>query len=192
MSITGQWIELIFKVATGSWKTRLIIAPVVAVLFLSVILIFIVLSFQLDKSLGVRQTVFQPWGVAAGTALIIFGFALMALSVACFVRARGTPVPFSPPPVLVASGPYRYVRNPMLTGIFVLLFGVGIALGSLSLVFIFMPLFILINVWEIKKVEEPELERRLGRIYVEYKKKTPMFFPTLKSVPQRKGTARHG
>jgi protein-S-isoprenylcysteine O-methyltransferase Ste14 len=33
------------------------------------------------------------------------------------------------------------------------------------------------NVWELKKVEEPELIRRLGKAYVEYKKRTPMFFP---------------
>ena len=55
-------------------------------------------------------------------------------------------------------------------------FGIGIALGSLSLVFIFTPLFIAMNVWELKKVEEPELERRLGEAYVKYKKEVSMFF----------------
>jgi len=67
----------------------------------------------------------------------------------------------------------------MLTGIFMQLFGIGISLGSLSLIFIFTPLFIIINVWELKKVEEPELERRLGEAYVKYKKDVPMFFPFL-------------
>jgi len=35
----------------------------------------------------------------------------------------------------------------------------------------------LMNVWELKKVEEPELARRLGEPYVEYRKQVPMFFP---------------
>jgi protein-S-isoprenylcysteine O-methyltransferase Ste14 len=43
--------------------------------------------------------------------------------------------------------------------------------------FIFTPLFILINVWELKAIEEPELLKRLGQDYIEYRKRTPMFFP---------------
>ncbi|HOC38522.1 MAG TPA: hypothetical protein PKJ77_04530, partial [Thermodesulfobacteriota bacterium] len=56
----------------------------------------------------------------------------------------------------------------MLSGLFMQLFGLGIALGSLSLVFIFTPLFVIMNVWELKNVEEPELVKRLGRDYIEY------------------------
>jgi protein-S-isoprenylcysteine O-methyltransferase Ste14 len=35
-------------------------------------------------------------------------------------------------------------------------------------------------VWELKAVEERELEKRLGKDYVEYKKRVPMFVPRLK------------
>jgi protein-S-isoprenylcysteine O-methyltransferase Ste14 len=62
--------------------------------------------------------------------------------------------------VLVMTGPYKIVRNPMLTGIFLLLFGIGFAIKSPSLIVVFTPLFILANVWEIKEIEEPELMRR--------------------------------
>jgi protein-S-isoprenylcysteine O-methyltransferase Ste14 len=67
----------------------------------------------------------------------------------------------------------------MLTGVFVLLFGFGVLLGSISLVYIFTPLFILFNVWELKAVEEKELEKRLGEEYIEYRKRVPMFIPRL-------------
>ena len=40
-------------------------------------------------------------------------------------------------------------------------------------------LFILVNVWELKEIEEPELVKRFGDEYVEYRRRTPMFFPGL-------------
>jgi len=65
----------------------------------------------------------------------------------------------------------------MLTGVFFLLFGFGVLFGSVFLLTVFTPLFILINVWELKSIEEVELEKRLGQDYIEYRKRTPMFFP---------------
>jgi protein-S-isoprenylcysteine O-methyltransferase Ste14 len=65
----------------------------------------------------------------------------------------------------------------MLTGVFVFLLGLGLLLDSPSLTFIFTPLFILANVWELKAIEEPELVLRLGDEYIEYRRRTPMFVP---------------
>ncbi len=65
----------------------------------------------------------------------------------------------------------------MLTGVFALLFGFGILLRSAYLLVIFTLLFIFINVWELKAIEEPELLKRLGQDYIEYRKRTPIFFP---------------
>ena len=177
MSLVGKWIDLIYKVATGSWKIRLILAPIVGAFYLSLIAVFIILSFITDQFVHFPAAICYPWSSIIGVCLITLGLSMMLLSIIYFIRVRGTPVPFSPPPKLVTTGPYRFVRNPMLTGIFMQLFGLGIALGSLSLIFVFTPLFIIINVWELKKVEEPELVKRLGQEYVEYKKQVPMFFP---------------
>jgi protein-S-isoprenylcysteine O-methyltransferase Ste14 len=112
-------------------------------------------------------------------SLPVFSLALFLIgwSVINFIRVKGTPVPFNPPPQLVTRGPYAYVRNPMLTGVFALLLGFGVLFGSVSLLFVFTPLFIVINVWELKAIEEPELIKRLGEDYIEYRKSTPMFFP---------------
>jgi protein-S-isoprenylcysteine O-methyltransferase Ste14 len=78
---------------------------------------------------------------------------------------------------VVNTGPYRCVRNPMLTGVFLFLFGLGFSVNSVSLVVFFTPLYVLINVWELKKIEEPELMKRLGNEYIEYRRQTPMFIP---------------
>lgn len=109
----------------------------------------------------------------------------MLWSVLHFVKVKGTPVPFNPPPKLVTTGPYTYVRNPMLTGLFILLFGLGVLFRSISLVSIFTPLFILLNLLELKAIEEPELEKRLGKEYLEYKKRVPMFIPRLVRTRKR-------
>jgi len=104
----------------------------------------------------------------------------MLWSILYFIKAKGTPVPFNSPPKLVTTGPYSYIRNPMLSGVFILMFGFGIFFRSISLVFIFTPLFILFNFLELKTIEEPELKNRLGKDYSKYKKRVPMFFPKLK------------
>jgi len=65
----------------------------------------------------------------------------------------------------------------MLTGVFLFLFGIGFSFNSVSLVFFFTQLYVLINMWELKKIEEPELIMRLGDEYIEYRRNTPMFIP---------------
>ncbi len=68
----------------------------------------------------------------------------------------------------------------MLAGVFLLLFGIGFAIKSLSLVALFTPLYVLVNVWELKEIEEPELVKRLGDEYIAYQQRTPMFIPRMR------------
>ncbi|MEJ2727229.1 MAG: isoprenylcysteine carboxylmethyltransferase family protein [Deltaproteobacteria bacterium] len=177
MTIKSEWIEFLYRVATGSKKIRTFFTPIGAFFYAVLIFSFVVVALQVDRFLGINDIF--PRSLSIILALPFFAFALFLLgwSVLNFFRARGTPVPFNPPPRLVTTGPYAYVRNPMLTGIFALLFGFGMLLGSASLLVVFTPLFILINVWELKVIEEPELVKRLGEDYIEYRKRTPMFFP---------------
>jgi protein-S-isoprenylcysteine O-methyltransferase Ste14 len=57
------------------------------------------------------------------------------------------------------------------------MFGFGIYYSSVLTIFISIPLYILLDVSILKRIEEPDLEKRLGAAYAEYKNKTPMFFP---------------
>ena len=77
--------------------------------------------------------------IFAGGALLLSGAALCGWCVALFRKARGTPVPFNPPDELLQTGIYGWMRNPMLTGVFWALFGVGILLHSLSVVLFWTP-----------------------------------------------------
>jgi len=177
MSLKDRWIHLIYRTATGSKKIRLLITPIIALSYFLFASLFVIASFPVDRLLGLPDLLPLSISAVLAVPVILLGLFLAFWSVLHFFRVRGTPVPFNPPPELVTSGPYAYARNPMLSGLFIFLFGLALAFRSVSLFFIFIPLFILVNVMELKAIEEPELEMRLGPKYLEYKKRTPMFFP---------------
>ncbi len=177
MNPRSGWVCLIYTVATGSRRLRLLLTPIVALSYFLLALLFLILSFPLDRFFGFSGLLPPSVSMVLSVPLIFIGLFLAFWSALHFLRAKGTPVPFNPPPQLVTSGPYAYIRNPMLSGVFIFLFGLALAFNSVSLFFIFTPLFILANVLELKAIEEPELEMRLGGKYVEYKEQTPMFFP---------------
>ena len=180
MDIRDRWINLLHRAATGTKKTRTLLTPIGVVIFGGFTGLFVILAVLADRWLSL------PWPLSSGLSwlvaapLIAIGVGVAAWSAFHFLKVNGTPVPFNPPPTLVMTGPYQFVRNPMLTGVFLLLFGIGFAIKSLSLVVLFTPLFVLANVWELKEIEEPELVKRLGENYVAYQQRTPMFIPRVR------------
>lgn len=95
-------------------------------------------------------------------------------------------MPFNPPTELVVEGPYVWTRNPMLTGVFTSLFGVGVLLHSVGMVLISVPTYMVVHVIHLKLVEEPELVLRFGGSYSEYKRRVPMFWPRLRRPMRRR------
>jgi protein-S-isoprenylcysteine O-methyltransferase Ste14 len=186
MTPKTKWIEILYNVATGSRKIRNIFTPIGAFFYALLIFSFVVVALQVDRLSGITNIFPRPLSIILALPIFLVAFILIGWSVLNFLRAKGTPVPLNPPPKLVTTGPYAYVRNPMLTGVFALLFGIGVLFGSASLLVIFTPLFILVNVWELKVIEEPELLKRLGQDYIEYRKSTPMFFPDLGKIFKRR------
>jgi protein-S-isoprenylcysteine O-methyltransferase Ste14 len=186
MTLQTQWIDTLYKVATGSRRIRNFFTPIGALFFGVLVSFFIVMALQLDSLLGIANIF--PGQLVRILSIPFFALALVLIgwSVQNFLKAKGTPVPINPPPTLVTSGPYAHTRNPMLSGVFSLLFGFGMYFGSVSLLFFFTPLFILFNFWELKAIEEPELAKRLGQEYVEYRKRTPMFFPNVRLIFKRR------
>ncbi|MFQ6052229.1 MAG: methyltransferase family protein [Candidatus Hydrothermarchaeota archaeon] len=188
MSLREKLINVFYKAATGTSKIRALLTPVGLVFFFTVIVLLIVVSLQVDKFLDFPKPLSPPLNMVVSVPILAIGLFLDLWSILQFIKVKGTPVPFNPPPRLVTTGPYANVRNPMLSGVFILLFGLGVLFQSISLVFIFTPVFILLNVLELKAVEEPELEKRLGKEYVEYRKRVPMFIPSLRARAKKRFT----
>ncbi len=172
--------DAVYEFATGPERRRKLLAPVWAAGFLAVMVAVFAAGMLTDRVLGLPPLLDGIAGVGIGIALVGAGAAVYGWCAALFLRAKGTPVPVSPPRDLVQGGPYAVVRNPMLTGLFASLFGLGFILHSTSTVFMWIPLFILLNAIELRLVEEPELERRLGVKYAEYRRRVPMFIPRLR------------
>ena len=113
----------------------------------------------------------------AAIAVFLAGFALFAWCISLFVRVgKGTLAPWDPTRRLVIVGPYRYVRNPMITGVLAMLAGEAMFLGSQVLAIWTVTFFVINNVYFLI-LEEPGLERRFGASYLEYKSVVPRWLP---------------
>jgi protein-S-isoprenylcysteine O-methyltransferase Ste14 len=116
----------------------------------------------------------------AGLALLVLGFILFVASLRRFAaEGSGTLAPWDPPRALVVRGPYRYVRNPMISGVVFVLFGEGLILLSRPHLAWGLT-FLAINALYIPLLEEPLLEQRFGEAYREYCRHVPRLFPRLR------------
>ena len=175
--VTSKIVNLFYSLATGSKRLRSILTPVGIIVFFGLLLLVVFASLSTDRALDFSQLFTEPISTIVGAILLTSGLIIWVWCIVWFWRAKGTPVPFNPPRELVTDGPYGWSRNPMLTGVFSFLFGVGFLLHSVSMVLIWTPAFVILNVLEVKFIEEPELERRFGESYNEYRHLVPMFGP---------------
>lgn len=120
--------------------------------------------------------------------LILFtgGLTLMIWTIKLFSKTgTGSLAPWNPINKLITTGPYAYVRNPMLLGVFLCLGAESILFQSLPL-FYYLLIFIGINMLYFPLSEEKGLYKKYGEEYLEYKRNVPRFIPRL---PPYKSTA---
>jgi protein-S-isoprenylcysteine O-methyltransferase Ste14 len=110
----------------------------------------------------------RPLAWPIGLPLVAVAIALVTFSVLEF-RAAGTPVPARQPTrVIVATGPYRFSRNPIYLAFSLLQLGVAIWVNSVWLLATLVGAVGLMHAVVIPR-EEGYLERRFGARYLEYK-----------------------
>jgi protein-S-isoprenylcysteine O-methyltransferase Ste14 len=105
---------------------------------------------------------------AGGVAVLAVGLLLFVSSLRRFASdGLGTLAPWDPPRRLVVRGPYRFVRNPMISGVICILVAEAMLLRSRSLA-TWALTFLSINAIYIPLLEEPQLRMRFGDEYREY------------------------
>lgn len=92
------------------------------------------------------------------------------------VQGRGTPAPIDPPKELVATGFYRYVRNPMYVGILLILIGHFLWFEFIWLILYAALAFLIVHLF-VTLYEEPTLRKKFGASYEEYLRRVPRWIP---------------
>lgn len=124
---------------------------------------------------------------ASGIALQVLGVLVLVPGLVLFISSlrkfagdgQGTLAPWDPPKRLVVRGPYRYVRNPMISGVLFVLVAETLILRSIPHL-VWVLTFLALNLTYIPLVEEPQLEHRFGDAYREYCRRVPRLFPSVR------------
>jgi protein-S-isoprenylcysteine O-methyltransferase Ste14 len=115
--------------------------------------------------------------ILIGITLLFTGLLLLAACIRMFnTVGEGTLAPWAPTKKLVVISVYRYMRNPMITGVLFALLGETIILSNYALFLWFLVFFIGNHIYFIKS-EEPDLRERFGDEYEEYFENVPRWLP---------------
>jgi protein-S-isoprenylcysteine O-methyltransferase Ste14 len=118
----------------------------------------------------------SPWLgcllVGVGASVVVESFVRFA------VKGLGTPAPVAPTELLVVSGLYRYVRNPMYVGVLSVIVGQALVLGSTRLLAYAALLWLCFFAFVVL-YEEPSLQRRFGAGYERYRANVPRWCPRI-------------
>lgn len=160
------------------WRHALsvLVAPVVMALVIPAS----ILDGRLDiPTLGSALTIGL---VATGIVLIAGGLALMVWTVVLFDRdgkgTLGVGKVMGEPTQLVLRGPYRHVRNPMISGLLCILLGEAAVTESAGLL-VWFAVFLVFITSLIRFWEEPHLAQRYGDDYANYRHNVPRWVPRL-------------
>jgi protein-S-isoprenylcysteine O-methyltransferase Ste14 len=173
----------------SSIRLLLVFVGVTLVFFLVLPLVILFAIQGLNSLLSLPPFPSTPCNYVVAVPIFAFGWFWVAWSNLYLLgRGRGTSLEVAGRGVdvtkeLVVTGPYAYVRNPMVFGYFVAFgMGLGALVHSLAAGFAVCALGMLLYTVYLKKWEEKGLEARFGEIYVRYRKRVPMLIP----VPWRR------
>jgi len=170
------FIEFLVK---RSQKKNSLAVRILAMIFGGTLFVAVIPAFILWAGRFFNASPVLPVSLAGTISLVCFIIGIPWMSSAVFwqlIIGKGTPVPVVPTKHFLQNGPYKYVRNPMIMGFFLYILGWAflsnrwLALGASGLTMALL-------LTEIKLIEEPELTKRFGTAYLEYKKEIPFIFP---------------
>lgn len=150
----------------------------IAPLVMGVIVPFLIVYFE---SRSFTRPVFasSPALRAAGALLCLAGSFAFVSTVRTFILiGDGTIMPWDPARKMIVAGPYRYVRNPMISSLILVMAGEALLFASRG-IGVLAVLNYLINTVYFIYSEEPGLEKRFGAAYTEYKRNVPRWIPRL-------------
>jgi protein-S-isoprenylcysteine O-methyltransferase Ste14 len=135
------------------------------------------LLMQADTAMGLPR--FTTAQISTTGFLLMDLGGVLALWCSWLMRhGGGTPIPSAPASRLVTTGPYAYVRHPMMYALFIVGCGEVLISGSL-LVLLWIPVATRAGVLFIASYEEPVLLARFKDEYAAYCETVPRWIPNL-------------
>jgi protein-S-isoprenylcysteine O-methyltransferase Ste14 len=123
-----------------------------------------------------------PHGVRTwmGGALAVVGIAAWIACLDAFSRhGRGTPLPVDAPRHLVTTGLFGVIRNPIMAAELLVIWGEALYLASWGVVLYAVAISAAGHAM-VLYVEEPELRKRFGETYDEYRRNVPRWLPGIR------------
>lgn len=144
-------------------------------LMLSALLIFF---YVLGQALGYLNTSFNPGNFQLFTGYLFYLVGLILVLVAQHQMGSAWRIGVDPDEktVLITKGLFRYVRNPIYTGLFIGCIGLLMISPSVILLIGLILGYIAVELF-VRKVEEPYLLEQFGPEYQSWYRSTPRYFP---------------
>lgn len=149
---------------SGGWRTRL--------MGVSAIGVFLIAGVLRGGSLAVHSVILE----AVGAALFACGIALAVWARVHLGRNWGMPMTQRAEPELVTSGPYRFVRHPIYTGLLIAILGTALVNNLLGLIVVAV---LVAYFYYCGTVEERNLTAAFPKAYLEYRSRMKMLIPFL-------------
>jgi protein-S-isoprenylcysteine O-methyltransferase Ste14 len=152
----------------------------------------IVIPLLIAIAADVRPPGFGSPGTAGltviGGLLIAVGLGLLIWTVVLFDRVGkgtlGVGNVLGEPVKLVVRGPYRHMRNPMISGVLCILLGEAAVTAS-GWLLLWFAAFLAVLATVIRFWEEPHLIRRFGDEYITYCQHVPRWIPRISAWQTR-------
>lgn len=151
---------------SGGWRTRLTGVSAVGV--------FLIAGALRDGSLALAVHGLIP--AAIGALLFACGIALAVWARLHLGRNWGMPMTQRAEPELVTSGPYRFVRHPIYSGILTAMLGTALVNNLIGLIVVAV---LVAYFYYCGIVEERNLAASFPKEYPEYRSRTKMLIPFL-------------
>jgi protein-S-isoprenylcysteine O-methyltransferase len=133
-------------------------------------------AVEITRVPGLRAYANDWWTLGLGIAIVLAGAALRDWSILSLGRYFRREVTIEPGQRLVRRGPYRRLRHPSYTGIFLIFAGLGLAFGSWVSAAVAL-LVIVVGMLPRIRVEERALAQAFGADYADYAKSTARVIP---------------
>ena len=154
----------------------------VAFPFVFVVLPYIAITINNNYLLPVYDYIyFKIIGLALATIGLVI--VIHCAHVLFFKPKQDIPFPgglLRPPEKFIVEGLYKYVRNPMVIGYFIIILSEFFIFGHLLILIYLIILILFANIIIIFK-EEKDLEKSFGREYVRYKERVSRWIPRFKA-----------